>query len=88
MYLSPEISELSEDFQKNKMIKTENEKESLLETIIDLRQYRPLGRIFIVDLLELPPQAKEIKGWVMQQGWMFLLLRNISLLNLCIKMQL
>ncbi|XP_065646829.1 dynein axonemal intermediate chain 7 isoform X3 [Hydra vulgaris] len=51
----------------DKEISTNTDENNLLEAIIDLRQYHPIGSIFIVDLFELPNQAKVVKGWNMQQ---------------------
>ena len=38
------------------------------DDIVDLRLFSPMGSLICVDLLQLPPQPKEVKGWVMQQG--------------------
>ena len=38
------------------------------EDVVDLRLFSPLGRLVHIHLLQLPPQAKEVGGWRMQQG--------------------
>ena len=38
------------------------------EDVVDLRLFSPIGRLIHVHLLQLPPQAKEVGGWMMQQG--------------------
>jgi len=40
----------------------------LEEDVIDLRSFAPIGPLVMVELLTLPHQAKEVHGWVMQQG--------------------
>ncbi|XP_070553150.1 dynein axonemal intermediate chain 7-like isoform X8 [Ptychodera flava] len=37
------------------------------EDVVDLRQYQPLGGVMYFDLLHLPPQPKNAKGWLMTQ---------------------
>uniref|UniRef100_A0A8C0IM15 Dynein axonemal intermediate chain 7 n=1 Tax=Chelonoidis abingdonii TaxID=106734 RepID=A0A8C0IM15_CHEAB len=35
------------------------------ENVVDLHQFTPVGGVYFVDALKLPPQAKQIKGWTM-----------------------
>ncbi|XP_077994228.1 dynein axonemal intermediate chain 7-like [Glandiceps talaboti] len=37
------------------------------EDVVDLRQYQPLGGNIYFDLLQLPPQPKTVKSWLMTQ---------------------
>ncbi|KYO36736.1 protein CASC1 isoform D [Alligator mississippiensis] len=43
----------------------EKEEEIIDENIVDLRQFTPLGGVYHIDALKLPPQAKQVKGWIM-----------------------
>ena len=38
------------------------------EDVIDLRSYSSIGPLIMVELLQLPHQAKEMNGWTIQQG--------------------
>lgn len=38
------------------------------EDTVDLRAYQVLGGVLNFDLLALPPQPKQVKGWIMTQG--------------------
>lgn len=38
------------------------------DDVVDLRLFSTMGPLIYIDLLQLPPQPKEVKGWVMQQG--------------------
>lgn len=44
-----------------------NEKEEALtdENIVDLQQFVPVGGVYHIDVLQLPPQVKQIKDWSM-----------------------
>ncbi|NXA20325.1 CASC1 protein, partial [Ibidorhyncha struthersii] len=44
-----------------------NEKEEVLtdENIVDLQQFVPVGGVYRIDALQLPPQVKQIKDWSM-----------------------
>ncbi|NXE47467.1 CASC1 protein, partial [Casuarius casuarius] len=44
---------------------SEKEEEVTDENIVDLRQFIPVGGVYHVDVLQLPPRAKEIKNWSM-----------------------
>lgn len=35
--------------------------------VVDLRQFHPLGGVYHIDLLEMPPQPKSVKGWTLTQ---------------------
>ena len=45
-----------------------DEDDFLDEDVIDLRCFTPMGPIIYIELLQLPPQPKEVNGWFMQQG--------------------
>ena len=38
------------------------------ENVVDLRSFSPMGAIAFIELLELPPQQKRAKSWLMQQS--------------------
>ena len=38
------------------------------EDVVDLRAWSPLGGVIHFNLLHLPPQPKQAKGWIMTQG--------------------
>ncbi|KFW73320.1 Protein CASC1, partial [Pygoscelis adeliae] len=44
-----------------------NEKEEAItdENIVDLQQFVPVGGVYHIDVLQLPPQVKQIKDWSM-----------------------
>lgn len=44
-----------------------NEKEEVItdENIVDLQQFVPVGGVYHIDALQLPPQVKQIKDWSM-----------------------
>ncbi|XP_069484589.1 dynein axonemal intermediate chain 7 [Ambystoma mexicanum] len=46
---------------------TESQEEVIKDDVIDLRQFTPLGGVYYVRAVELPPQAKQVKGWTMVQ---------------------
>ncbi|XP_070551634.1 dynein axonemal intermediate chain 7-like isoform X2 [Ptychodera flava] len=50
-------------------VEEEEEEEEIEEDedVVDLRQYQPLGGVIYFDLLHLPPQPKNAKGWLMTQ---------------------
>ncbi|KFQ86703.1 Protein CASC1, partial [Phoenicopterus ruber ruber] len=54
-------------FQDPLMQEESNEKEEELtdENVVDLRQFVPVGGVYHIDVLQLPPQVKQIKGWSM-----------------------
>uniref|UniRef100_A0A8C8SXU5 Dynein axonemal intermediate chain 7 n=1 Tax=Pelusios castaneus TaxID=367368 RepID=A0A8C8SXU5_9SAUR len=43
----------------------EKEEEIFDENVVDLHQFTPVGGVYHIDALKLPPQAKQIKGWTM-----------------------
>uniref|UniRef100_K7G7B4 Dynein axonemal intermediate chain 7 n=1 Tax=Pelodiscus sinensis TaxID=13735 RepID=K7G7B4_PELSI len=43
----------------------ENEEEIIDENVVDLHQFTPVGGVYLIDALKLPPQAKQINGWTM-----------------------
>ncbi|XP_037771380.1 dynein axonemal intermediate chain 7 isoform X2 [Chelonia mydas] len=43
----------------------EKEEEIIGENVVDLHQFTPVGGVYLIDALKLPPQAKQIKGWTM-----------------------
>ena len=38
------------------------------EDVVDLRSFSPVGPIINIELLELPPQPKQVNGWIIQQS--------------------
>ncbi|XP_063164863.1 dynein axonemal intermediate chain 7 [Candoia aspera] len=42
-----------------------SELEVLEDYAVDLHQFMPLGGVYHCDVLKLPPQAKQVKGWTM-----------------------
>lgn len=44
-----------------------NEKEEAItdENIVDLQQFVPVGGVYHIDALQLPPQVKQINDWSM-----------------------
>lgn len=44
-----------------------NEKEDEItdENIVDLQQFVPVGGVYHIDALQLPPQVKQVKNWNM-----------------------
>uniref|UniRef100_A0A8C3TCA4 Dynein axonemal intermediate chain 7 n=1 Tax=Chelydra serpentina TaxID=8475 RepID=A0A8C3TCA4_CHESE len=43
----------------------EKEEEIIGENVVDLHQFTPVGGVYLIDALKLPPQAKQIKNWTM-----------------------
>lgn len=43
------------------------EEEEEDDDVVDLRAFSAIGPIMFIELLELPPQPKIVKGWIMQQ---------------------
>ncbi|NXN25993.1 CASC1 protein, partial [Nycticryphes semicollaris] len=54
-------------FQVPLMQEKPNEKEEVItdENIVDLQQFVPVGGVYHIDALQLPPQVKKIKDWNM-----------------------
>ena len=44
------------------------EEEEEDDDVVDLRAFSAIGPIMFIELLELPPQPKIVKGWIMQQS--------------------
>ncbi|XP_069084684.1 dynein axonemal intermediate chain 7 isoform X1 [Pleurodeles waltl] len=42
-----------------------NEDEAIQDGVVDLRQFTPLGGLYYLHALKLPPQAKQVNGWTM-----------------------
>lgn len=38
------------------------------DNVVDLRAYRTMGGGIYIDLIQLPPQRKKIKYWVIREG--------------------
>lgn len=38
------------------------------DDVVDLRAYSAIGPVMFIELLELPPQPKIVRGWTMQQS--------------------
>ena len=53
--------------EKEKVIRIDDE-DYVEEDVIDLRSYSSIGPLIMVELLQLPHQAKEMNGWTIQQG--------------------
>lgn len=53
------------------LIENAPEKPHLLEdNEVDMCQFTALGGVYHLDILELPPQCKPVKGWmIMEVGW-------------------
>lgn len=53
------------------LIENAPEKPRLLEdNEVDMCQFTALGGVYHLDILELPPQCKSVKGWmIMEVGW-------------------
>ena len=49
-------------------VAVEEDEEPLDVDVVDLRAFKSVGEIMHIELLQLPPQAKKVSGWVMQQG--------------------
>ncbi|NXC67477.1 CASC1 protein, partial [Anhinga anhinga] len=64
-----EILDIPSQVQDPLMQEEEDEKEEVVtdENIVDLQQFVPVGGVYHIDLLQLPPQVKQIKGWSMMQ---------------------
>lgn len=65
--IHPDVSTAAEE-QLATDIEDVDEDDLLDEDVIDLRSFAPMGPIVYIELLQLPPQAKEMNGWTMQQG--------------------
>lgn len=53
------------DYTAPGMELTENEDEAIEDGVVDLRQFTPLGGLYYLHVLNLPPQAKHVNGWTM-----------------------
>lgn len=42
---------------------------------VDLRGFRPAGGPIIIELLEMPPQAKAVNNWTIRKGVFYTLLQ-------------
>ncbi|XP_014812507.1 PREDICTED: protein CASC1 isoform X6 [Calidris pugnax] len=62
-----EILDILSQGQDPPMQENTNEKEEALtaETIVDLQQFVPVGGVYHIDALQLPPQVKKVKDWNM-----------------------
>jgi len=47
------------------------EEEEEDDDVVDLRAFSAIGPVMFIELLELPPQPKVVKGWTMQQSKYF-----------------
>lgn len=50
------------------------EEEEEDDDVVDLRAFSAIGPIMFIELMELPPQPKVVKGWTMQQSEWFVFL--------------
>ncbi|NWX22068.1 CASC1 protein, partial [Aegotheles bennettii] len=62
-----EILDISSQGQGTPMQEETNGKEDAItdENIVDLQQFVPVGGVYHIDALQLPPQVKQIKDWSM-----------------------
>ncbi|XP_052644752.1 dynein axonemal intermediate chain 7 isoform X6 [Harpia harpyja] len=62
-----EILDISSQVQHPLTQEEMNEKEEAItdENIVDLQQFVPVGGVYHIDALQLPPQVKQIKDWSM-----------------------
>ncbi|NWI32904.1 CASC1 protein, partial [Sula dactylatra] len=62
-----EILDIPTQVQDPLMQEEEDEKEEAVtdENIVDLQQFVPVGGVYHIDVLQLPPQVKQIKDWSM-----------------------
>ncbi|XP_053934539.1 dynein axonemal intermediate chain 7 isoform X4 [Cuculus canorus] len=62
-----EILDVPSEVQNPPMQEETNEKEEVItdENIVDLQQFVPVGGVYHIDALQLPPQVKQIKDWSM-----------------------
>nr|XP_009924499.1 PREDICTED: protein CASC1 isoform X1 [Haliaeetus albicilla] len=62
-----EILDIPSQVQHPLTQKEMNEKEEAItdENIVDLQQFVPVGGVYHIDALQLPPQVKQIKDWSM-----------------------
>ncbi|KAM9638919.1 dynein axonemal intermediate chain 7 isoform 3-T3 [Morphnus guianensis] len=62
-----EILDISSQVQHLLTQEEMNEKEEAItdENIVDLQQFVPVGGVYHIDALQLPPQVKQIKDWSM-----------------------
>ncbi|XP_057317605.1 dynein axonemal intermediate chain 7-like isoform X2 [Hydractinia symbiolongicarpus] len=44
-----------------------DEEDYIEEDVIDLRSFSPIGSLIMIELIQLPPQAKEVNDWVIQK---------------------
>ncbi|XP_040401120.1 dynein intermediate chain CFAP94, axonemal isoform X3 [Cygnus olor] len=60
-----EILDISSQVLSPLMQEKTNEKEDEItdENIVDLRQFVPVGGVYHIDALQLPPQVKQVKNW-------------------------
>uniref|UniRef100_A0A8D0HR00 Dynein axonemal intermediate chain 7 n=1 Tax=Sphenodon punctatus TaxID=8508 RepID=A0A8D0HR00_SPHPU len=63
----PKPGETKTERRKLSLLHMDNDREEQMadEDTVDLRQYTPVGGVYHVDALKLPPQARHIKGWTM-----------------------
>jgi len=64
--IQPEPPTDQQEEEKEKVIRIDDE-DYVEEDVIDLRSFSPIGPLIMVELLELPHQAKEMNGWTIQQ---------------------
>ncbi|XP_038627637.1 dynein intermediate chain CFAP94, axonemal isoform X2 [Tachyglossus aculeatus] len=54
------------DPMKFQLEESESQSEDDLgENVVDLHQFTPLGGVYHLDVLQLPPQCKQVKGWTL-----------------------
>ena len=65
-FLAEEAPALEEEAEEKKNVEIELD-EILDPDVVDLRQFHPLGGVYHIDLVEMPPQPKAVKGWTLTQ---------------------
>ncbi|XP_059672270.1 dynein axonemal intermediate chain 7 isoform X1 [Gavia stellata] len=62
-----EILDIATQVQDPLMQEDTNEKEEAItdENVVDLQEFVPVGGVYHIDVLQLPPQVKQIKDWSM-----------------------
>ncbi|XP_010281884.1 PREDICTED: protein CASC1 [Phaethon lepturus] len=63
----PEILDIASQVQDPLMQGETNEKEEVItdEHVVDLQQFVPVGGVYHIAVLQLPPQVKQVKDWSM-----------------------
>ncbi|NXX93181.1 CASC1 protein, partial [Centropus bengalensis] len=62
-----EVLDITSEVQEPQTQEETNEKEEVItdENIVDLQQFVPVGGVYHIEALQIPPQVKQIKDWSM-----------------------